>query len=106
MLSHYTLAVTATGAAAVPTASYTKALLDAFSVGYVIAQSSDDVWFTIDGATLPVPTADAEVGMELKSTDQGITLTAQEFLDSKWVKETDDSRVQFVFREGNRWTTG
>lgn len=103
-LSHYTLAVTATGSAATPAAGYTKSLLDNFGVGYVIAQTNQDVWFTLDGATTPVPTAASEVGQKLDSDNQGIILTVDEFLASKWVMASAAARVQFVFRQGTRIT--
>lgn len=106
MLSHYTLAVTATGAATTPATAYTRDLLDRHGAAYVLAQTNADVFFTLDGATTPVSTSGSEVGEKLDADNQGIILTAQEFVDSKWRRGSADARVQFIFRAGNIWTVG
>ena len=101
MLSHYTLAVSA---AASPAVAYTASLLSKFGVEYAVVSTNQNIYFTTDGATTPVITGGSEVGMLLRSTDAGYILSKEEFLNFKALNVTTAARVQFMFREGNRFT--
>lgn len=90
---HETLAV----AGSVVSPATTEAQIIDYGAGAVLCSTTQDVRFTIDGLTNPVVTASSEVGTLLRSTDLGIILTPEEFLNSKWLDVSTDARVQFEF---------
>lgn len=95
--AHETLA--AAGTAVGP--ATTAAQLMAYGAGAVLCSTTADVRFTVDGLTNPVITASSEVGTLLRSTDLGIMLTPEEFLNSKWLDVSTDARIQFEFLTDN-----
>ena len=70
-------------------------LQDAGSV-QVLVTTDQNVRFTVDGLTDPVITGGAEVGILLTSSDS-VLLTAEEFVNSKWLDVSTDARIQFAF---------
>ena len=68
---------------------------------FVLCSTTAAVRFTVDGITDPVITGTSEVGTLLRSTDLGIILTMEEFLNSKWLDVSDDARIQFEFLTGD-----
>ena len=93
---HETLSLTS-----VVSPATTLAQIRDYGSQFVLCSTADDVRFTLDGITTPVVTADSEVGTLLRSTDLGIIITADEFLNSKWVSVSGTARVQFEFLQGD-----
>lgn len=84
------------------TPATTLANLRDYGSGPVLCCTNANVYFTVDGITTPVVTGASEVGQLLRSTDLGIILTADEFLNSKWVSVSGTARVQFTFLQADR----
>ncbi len=80
----------------------TLATIRDYGADAVLMSTTANIYFTTDGVTNPVVTGAAEVGTLLRSTDLGIILTPEEFLNLKMLDVTDDARVQFEFLSGDR----
>ena len=80
----------------------TLANLQNYGADVVLCSTTADVRFTVDGITTPIITGASEVGTLLRSTDLGILLTAEEFVNSKWTSVSGTARVQFEFLSGDR----
>ena len=72
---------------------------DSGSVG-VLVTTDQSVRFTTDGLTNPVVSA-STVGTLLTSSDS-VSLTVEEFINSKWLDVSTDARIQFMFLGASR----
>lgn len=99
---HETLAVTATATATSHSPATTVASLWNYGSDFVLMSTNQDIRFTVDGQTLPVVGAGAEVGTLLRSTDIGFLLTPEEFANLKIKYVSAAARVQFEFLSGDR----
>lgn len=80
----------------------TAATIREYGSDVVLMSTTADIYFTVDGQTNPVVTGGSEVGTLLRSTDLGVILTAEEFLNLKMLDVSTDARVQFEFLSGDR----
>ena len=95
--AHEVLAVAGT----VVSPATTKALMRDYGGVQVLVTTTQNVRFTLDGLTDPGITSTAEIGHLLTSNDS-LWLTADEFINSRWLDVSTDARVQFSFLGGNR----
>jgi hypothetical protein len=94
---HETKAITSVASPATSLAT-----LENQGAGAVLVCTNANVYFTVDSVTTPIITGASEVGTLLRSTDLGIILTPEEFVNSKWVSVSGTARVQFAFLSGDR----
>ena len=97
-----TLLVTATAAAASHTPTTLAAKIADYGADYVLMSTNQNIYFTVDGSTLPVVGSGSEVGILLRNTDLGIILTPEEFLNLKIKYVSAAARVAFQFLTGDR----